>query len=300
MPALSYFFTAALASLWRGRRAGILSIATITTALFVLGAFLLVTSNLDRLVARWTAAAEFSIYYQDEASPQERDAVDRALAGSSAVAARESVTKQAARERFKRDFPDLATTAGNLDRNPFPASVEVRLRPAASPEEVARLAAQIGELPGVVDVRYDRQWIARVLTTVALVRGIGLLLAMVLIVAACLTVANVVRLTLFAHLEEVRIMALVGAPLGYIRGPFVVEGLLQGGLGALIAVGLLYAGFLAASSRYGDALASLTGPGSVAFLSAGLTGLLVAGGMAVGCLGGIVAARSARSVALES
>jgi cell division transport system permease protein len=94
-------------------------------------------------------------------------------------------------------------------------------------------------------------------------------------------------------------MALVGAPLGYLRGPFVVEGLLQGGLGALVAIGLLYAGFLAAAWRYGDALASLIGSESVTFLSASLTGLLIAGGMAVGCLGGIIAARSARSVALE-
>lgn len=299
MPALSYFFKEALASLWRGRRAGVLSIATITTALAVLGAFLLVTANLDRLVERWTTAAEFSVYLRDEATPQEQDAVDRLLAGSGLVAARESVTKGGALARFRRDFPDLATTARDLDGNPFPASVDVRLHPAADPDDVARLAAQIGTLAAVADVRYDRQWIARVLTTVALVRGIGVILAVVLIIAACLTVANVVRLALFARLDEVRIMALVGAPLGYIRGPFVVEGLLQGGLGALVAVGLLYAGFLVAASRYSETLAGLIGPDGMAFLSAGSTGLLVAGGMAVGCLGGIIAARSARGVALE-
>ena len=299
MPALRYFFKEALASLWRGRRAGILSIATITTALAVLGAFLLVTSNLDRLVARWTTAAEFSVYLRDAATPQEQDAVDRLLAGSGLVAARESVTKAGALARFKGDFPDLTTTARELDGNPFPASVEVRLHPTADPDEVAQLAGQIGTLPAVADVRYDRQWIARVLTTVRLVRGIGLVLAVILIIAACLTVANVVRLALFARLDEVRIMALVGAPLGYIRGPFVVEGFLQGGLGALVAVGLLYAGFQAAASRYSDALASLIGPDRVTFLSVGLTGLLIAGGMAVGCLGGIIAARSARGVAVE-
>ena len=298
MRALRYVFTEALASLWRGRRAGVLSIATITTALFVVGGFLLVTSSLDRLVARWTAAAEFSVYLRDAATPQERDAVDRMLAGAGVVAARESVTKGAAIERFRRDFPDLAATATNLDANPFPASVEVRLHPAADPDEVARLAARIGELPGVADVRYDRQWIARVITTVSLVRGIGAVLAVVLIVAACLTVANVVRLALFARLDEVRIMALVGAPLGYLRGPFVVEGLLQGGLGALLAIALLYAGFLAGALRYGDALTRLAGPESVMFLSARLTGSLIAGGMAVGCLGGVIAARGAYSVAL--
>jgi len=132
------------------------------------------------------------------------------------------------------------------------------------------------------------------------VRGIGVVLAVVLIVAACLTVANVVRLALFARLDEVQIMALVGAPLGYIRGPFVVEGILQGGVGALVAVALLYAGFQAAEARYGEALASLAGRGSVMFLPARLTVLLIVGGMVVGCLGGMVAARSARAVASES
>jgi cell division transport system permease protein len=299
MPALSYLFREAFASLWRGRRGGILSIATITTALFVLGGFLLVTANLDQLVARWSAAAEFSAYFRDEAAPQEREGVNRVLAGSGVVASRESVSKEAALQRFKRDFPNLISTANSLETNPFPASVEVRLRRGADPDEVSQLAAQIGRLPGVADVRYDRQWIARVLTTVALARGIGVLLAVVLVVAACLTVANVVRLALFARLDEVRIMALVGAPLGYIRGPFVVEGILQGGLGALIAVVLLYAGYLVAAARYGDAVAGLAGPGSVTFLSAGLTASLIAGGMAVGCLGGVIAAQGARGTALE-
>jgi cell division transport system permease protein len=298
--ALSYFLTEAAASLWRGRRAAALSVATIAAALFVLGGFLLVSANLDRLVARWSAAAEFSVYLEDNATPQARDAVDRALAGSGVVATRELVSKDAALQRFRRDFPALAGATAGLDSNPLPASVEVRLRPAADTEEVARLAEQIGTLPGVGDVRYDRQWIERVLTTVALVRGIGVLLAMVLIVAGCLTVANVVRLALFARLNEVRIMALVGAPLAYLRGPFVVEGIMQGGLGAMTAIAVLYAAFRVVEARYADMVASVAGPDRAVFLSLGMAALLVAGGMAVGCLGGLVAARSARDVAAES
>jgi cell division transport system permease protein len=155
-------------------------------------------------------------------------------------------------------------------------------------------------MAGVADVRYDRQWIERVLAVVVLARGLGVLLAAVLIVAACLTVANVVRLALFARLDEVRIMALVGAPMSYIRGPFVVEGILQGGIGTVAAVVLLYVGFRAAQARYGDAMASLAGDASFVFLPAGLTVLLVLGGLALGCVGGMVAARGARGVAVES
>jgi cell division transport system permease protein len=299
MQGLRYFVREAMVSLWRGRRAALLSVATIAAAVFVLGGFLLMGANLDRLVARWSAAAEFSVYWRDGATRAQQDTVDRILAGSGVVAARESVTKEGALQRFKRDFPALALAAGSLERNPLPASVEVRLRPGADPEAVAQLAAQIAKVDGVADVRYDRQWIERVLAVVVLVRGLGILLAAVLIVAACLTVANVVRLALFARLDEVRIMALVGAPMSYIRGPFVVEGILQGGVGTAMAVILLYVGFLAARARYGDALASVGGGGTFVFLPIGLIALLVLGGLALGCVGGMVAARGARSVAAE-
>jgi cell division transport system permease protein len=300
MQGLKYFVREAMISLWRGRRAALLSVATIAAAVFVLGGFLVLGANLDRLVARWSAAAEFSVYWRDDATRAQQDAVDRILAGSSVVAAREPVTKDGALQRFKRDFPALARAAGSLERNPLPASVEVRLRPGADPDAVSQLAAQIAKVQGVADVRYDRQWIERVLSVVVLARGLGILLAAVLIVAACLTVANVVRLALFARLDEVRIMALVGAPMSYIRGPFVVEGILQGGLGTAMAVILLYVGFLAARARYGDAMASLGGGGTFVFLPIGLTALLVLGGLALGCVGGMVAARGARGVAAES
>lgn len=299
MQALSYFVREAAASLWRGRRAAVLSVATITAAVFVLGGFLLVSANLDRLVARWSAAAELSVYLDDAITAENREKVDRALASAGIVATRESVSKDAALQRFQRDFPALAGAAGGLGENPLPASIEVKLNPDTDAAALDRLATEITALPGVADVRYDRQWIERVLTTVLLVRGIGVLLALVLVVAACLTVANVVRLALVARLEEVRIMALVGAPLAYLRGPFVVEGILQGGLGAVVAVVGLYLAFLAVLARFGEMVSTLAGPQSVEFLSLNLAALLVAGGMAVGCIGGLVAARSARALATE-
>ena len=88
-------------------------------------------------------------------------------------------------------------------------------------------------------------------------------------------------------------MALVGAPYAFIRGPFVAEGLLAGGIGALIAVLALWAGFVAAMGWWGPALSTALAVADVRFLSAGLCAGLVLGGMAVGALGGFAAARSA-------
>lgn len=291
MRALSYAFTEALASLWRGRQSGLLSTATIALALFVLGGFLLVTSNLDQLGAEWSRAAEFSVYLTDEVTDEERRAIEAALALGDLVLAREYLSKNDALSRFKQTFGDLATAIDTLGENPLPASIEVRLRPGGgSGAAVDALGTRLRGMPGVADVRYDRQWLDRLLAAVAMIRGVGLALGALLTLAAALTVANVVRLALYARRDELDIMQLVGAPQVYVRGPFVMEGVLQGGIGALLAVGALVALFVVLRARYLVPLAAAVDLSSIRFLPLGLCGLLVAGGMAVGCVGGIVAA----------
>jgi cell division transport system permease protein len=123
------------------------------------------------------------------------------------------------------------------------------------------------------------------------VRFVGLALAGILSVAAALTVATVVRLALHARRDEIEIMQLVGAPQAYIRGPFVVEGILQGGIGAIVALVLLSVTYLVLRDRYLVPLAAAINLSSVRFLSIGLWFLLLVGGMLVGCLGGFVASR---------
>jgi cell division transport system permease protein len=291
MHALRYAFAEAFASLWRGRQAGLLSTATIALALLVLGAFLLVTINLERLAGEWSRAAEMSVYLADGISAGDRAAIETRLEPGPIVAEREYVSKSDALARFRATFSDMAASVGDLDDNPLPASYEVRLQPtAAAREGVGPLADELRTMPGVADVRYDQQWLARLLGAVNIVRAAGLLLGTILTLAAALTVANVVRLALYARRDELDIMQLVGAPEIYVRGPFVVEGVLQGGAGALVALAALALGYWALRARYLEPLAAAVNLSAVRFLPAGLCVLLVAGGMAVGCLGGLVAA----------
>jgi len=224
-------------------------------------------------------------------SPEQRRAVDAALASSDVVASREYVSKADALTRFRQTFSDLSRALDGLGGNPLPASIEARLR--AGPDTSAAvdaLAARLQQMPGVADVRYDRQWLARLMSAIGVVRGVGLVLGAVLTVAAALTVANVVRLALYARRDELEIMQLVGAPQAFIRGPFVMEGVLQGGAGAILALAALGVAFLALRGRYLVPLASAINISSVRFLPVELCVLLVVGGMAVGCLGGLVAA----------
>ncbi len=291
MRALRYSFEEALASLWRGRESGLLSTGTIALALFVLGGFLLVTTNLDEVSSQWASAAEMSVYLKDDVSPAEREAVERALAPGSLVAGQEYVSKSEARVRFRRTFGDLSIALDELGDNPLPASYEVRLRNGADARaNLEEFGNRLRRMPGVSDVRYDRQWLDRLAAAVTIIRGVGLLLASVLTIAAALTVANVVRLALYARRDEIGIMQLVGAPQVYIRGPFLMEGVLQGGIGAVFALVVLTAGYLVLRARYLGPVASAIDQTSIRFLPAELCLFLVLGGMAVGCLGGLVAA----------
>ncbi len=296
MRALSYFFREAGESLWRSRRAAVLSMLTIAAGLFVLGFFLMVNANIERVVGRWTDAAELAVYLRDDVQPDQVAVVNDLITKSGLTASVQFYSKDEAKKEFARDFPDLAAAAASLERNPFPASFAVRLNPQAqsSPGAVENMAATLNGVAGVADVRYDRTWIARLSSTIRAIRGVGLLIVLLMALASAMTVANVVRLTAMARRNEIEIMQLVGAPFAYIRGPFIAEGLIQGGMGAVVAVALLLATFAAIRARYGAFLADAVGLTGVAFVPTQILLLLVVGGMALGCLGGFVVARAVR------
>lgn len=294
MRALGYAIRQAASTLWQRRRPATLSIVTIATAILVLAVFLVLSKNLESLLARWGSVAELSVYFLDDASAADQAAVERTALESGLVADREYVSKAEAVRRFKRDFPDLASAADPAGGNPFPASLEVRLRPErAGDAAVERLAGALTRAPGVADVRYDRRWLDRLSRLTDFVRWTGFVLAGVLILAAALTVASVVRLGLHERRDEIEIMDLVGAPAAYVRGPFVVEGILQGGAGAILALLIAWGGFAVFAARYASLLAELVDLSTVRFLPWTTSTVLVLGGMLVGCVGGFVATRRA-------
>ncbi len=296
MRALKYFFVEAAASLWRGRKAALLAVLTIAGGLFVLGFFLVLNTNLQRLVGRWSESAELSVYLKDDVTAEQLRIVDELIGQSGLSSHREYVSRAEAAARFKADFPDLASATEGLESNPFPASFEVRLRPEMREAGAAvdHLATSVAAVTGIADVRYDRRWLNRLNGVVRFIRVFGILIVGMLAIAAALTVANVVRLAAAAREDEIEIMQLVGAPIAYIRGPFVIEGVLQGGAGALVAVLLLWGLFIAARARYGQVAADTIGLGTITFLPLHLWVVVIFGGMLLGCVGGLIVARAVR------
>ena len=169
----------------------------------------------------------------------------------------------------------------------------MNLGQAAAQASVDALVDRMRATPGVSDVRYDKDWLDRLLRGVRLLRLIGMALGSALILAAALTITNVVRLALNARRDELDIMHLVGAPQSYVRGPFVMEGALHGATGALAAVVILAAVFFAARPKFLQPLAAALNLSAVRFLPLGLTVLIVVGGVMVGSIAGLVASRRA-------
>jgi cell division transport system permease protein len=294
MRAIDYALREAWASLWRAGRSTVFAVLAITLAAVVLGALLMVSWNVDRLLTQWTTASEFSVFLRDDASSEQRGAIEAAIDQSGVTEGHEYVSKAQALTRFRSQFADLAALTRDLDDNPFPASLEVRVRPDAEQSGRAdALVKRVAALPGVADVRYDREWLARVASGLNAIRGAGFALALLMALAAAVTVAAVVRLGLHSRRDEIEIMKLVGSPVAFIRGPFIAEGFLQGGLGALIAIGLLWLGFAAVRAWWGGDLAAMLDGAALQFLPGRLVALLVTGGMFVGAAGGFAASRHA-------
>jgi cell division transport system permease protein len=294
MRAIDYAFREGWKNLLRGRGSSASAVGAIALATVVLGSLLLATWNVERLIAQWTAASEFSVYLSDEATSEERGAIESAIDGSGIADGREYVSKADALTRFRREFTELALLASGIDENPFPASVEVRIRADAERDGRAQaLVRQVAMLPGVADVRYDREWLTRVTAGLDAVRSTGFALGLLMALAAAVTVAGVVRLGLQSRHDEIEIMQLVGSPIAFIRGPFIAEGVLQGGLGAIVALGVLWLGFAVVGAWWGAELAAVLEGDPLSFLPARLCAALVAGGMVVGAIGGFAASRHA-------
>src|SRR5687768_3196206 len=151
---IGYALDEAIASLRRSGRSALVSIGTIAIAFITLGGFLLLSVNVQGMLDRWLEAAEISVYLQDTATDAERQALDQMLRARPEVAAVEYVSKERALQRFRTDFPELADVTSSLSQNPFPPTLEVRLRTEADADAAAEtLAREVSGRAGVGDVR---------------------------------------------------------------------------------------------------------------------------------------------------
>jgi cell division transport system permease protein len=211
------------------------AIGTVAITIVLLGLFLFVRAALAGMGANLLDQIEISAYLAPDATPAQVAAVHRLLIADPRIASVEFVSK-------KRGLAELrARTKGVIDtalltENPLPDKFRIKVR---VPEEVPSVAAGVRRLRGVQNAVYGQTVVRRLLQLGDVLRRVGIGVIVVFVAVAGIIISNTIRLTVFARRREISIMQLVGATNLYIRIPFICEGLLDGLVGALLAVAIL-------------------------------------------------------------
>ena len=292
--------TASLAALWseafeglvRARRMTSLSIALIAISIGLVGAFFLVAENLRGVVETVRDESAVTVFLRPGVTDADRADLERVAKESRLVARMKRVTPEQARARFSDWWRSLAPAARTLPTNPFPESLELDLDPSAlSSEAVPGFLKNLAAHRAVEEVQFDVEWIRRLRGAVQLAKAAGFVLAALLTLGAAFTIANVVRLTILLHRDEIEVLRLVGAPELLIRGPFVLGGLAQGLLGAALAVGGLWVVYRGVIAWVAATKNAFLGVFAVRFLPGQTSLLLLLFGLTAGVVGGLLAVR---------
>ena len=288
----TYFFREAVRRIWTSKRTSFVAISMIVISLLILGSFMLVAENLERAVTQWQGKSRVNIYFDSAVTPDQIQAVEQYLGTHQELSNRQFISREVALTRFKSYFQNAGDLVGQLDENPFPPSYEVEVSPkTVQSSAFHKHMNEVRAMPGVEQVQYDWEWLDRLHRLVNIVNLIGVIAGGILAIAAAFTIANVIRLTMMLYREEIDIMRLVGATERLIRGPFLFEGILQGTIGGVVAVALLFIGFIAAKDAMAPSKSILWSFLFTAFLPWQKALLLVLGGMFAGWFGSWLSVR---------
>lgn len=236
-----YTIREALAAFRRSPVLTSLSAAMIGLSLFVLGLFGVTAYNVSEVLTRVESRVEVVAYLRDDADP---DAVEQARAEIQALPEVRDVlyvSRAQALEIARDELDDLSAIFDDLDVNPLPASLEIALQPGQqSSRVVTAIAARVASFPFVEDVRYGREWLDKVFLLRRVAGAAALVVGGAFAAVAIIIIGAAIRMAVFARRDEIAIMRLVGATAGFIRRPFLLEGLITGILGAAIALPLTY------------------------------------------------------------
>lgn len=283
---LHYFVRTALRGLAASPVTTGVAVATIGVCLVLVGTFTLLLRNMEGLLDRFADELQVTAYLEAGLPGEARRSLLAQVKRLPGVEGARIVSEEEALERFRGGVGRGAAFLEGLDENPLPASLEITLSEASrSGEGMRALTASLAALPGVDEVASGQDWVEGYLRAVALVRGLGIGLGLILSLAALLIVANTIRLTVLARRDELEILALVGAGRAFVSTPFLLEGLVEGACGGALALGLLFALFHLALPGFEFGLELLLGAVSPRFFSGPEAAWLVATGAGLGLLG---------------
>lgn len=234
MRGLLYSIREGIEGFRRAPLSSLLSVSTVALALTLLGVFMAVSLNLSRLAAQIQRRMTFEVFLDETLSPSATAALEQQIKAIPGVGLVEYVSKEAAVKAIQDEFgPEVLEMLGE---NPLPASFRVALAPQGRGTALAEaVAAQLRGLKGVSEVVYRAELFQLLERYLKLAMTIDVVVGVGLACGAILVIFNTIRLIIHAKEQNIEIMKLVGATPSFIRRPFLVEGILQGGAGGALA-----------------------------------------------------------------
>lgn len=236
-----YYIKEAAVGVWRNRLMSLASVVVVVLTLMILGAFTLINLNIQAITDEVRGQVEIVVYLLDEAStPEEVSRLKGELAELPGVQEISFISQDEALTRLKERLGDQSGIADGLERNPLPASFEIK---PVDPERTADIAERIGHFQGVESVDYGKQIVEQLLSFSRNIQFFSYTVIIFLGVISLFLIANTIRLTVYSRRRQIGIMKFVGATDWFIRWPFILEGVFIGLLGALFTYLLLFFGY---------------------------------------------------------
>jgi cell division transport system permease protein len=278
---LSYTLRESLSGFRRTKLSSTISIITVCISLLLLGAFAFFTIQASRFIESIRNKVEIEVFLQEPITPEEVSDLARTITGFEGVDQAIYISKEEAAQIFKQDTGEDIYKV--LDFNPLPPSFKIILHPQfRNTGAVTRLSEQLKALKGVESVLYRRALLELIDQRAAVVNRVTLGLGIVIGLSAILLVSNTIRLAIYAKRKLIQTMELVGATRAFIRRPFLMEGMVQGLIGGLLAAGIFYFVLEHAVVWFAPEFTSL------ASMQPSFYGLVIAGGIVLGLLGSAV------------
>jgi cell division transport system permease protein len=272
---MSYTVREAFTAFRRAPVLASLSAAMIALSLFVIGLFGVVAYNIRQVIEDVEARVEVVAYLRDDAPPQRIETLRAEITALPEVSGVRFVSREEALQIARAELKEFESIFATLETNPLPASLEIHLRPhQESAESVRAIATRVQRDPIVEDVLYGNDWLDKVFLLRSVAGTATSILGFGFAAVATLIIGAAIRLAIFARRDEIIIMQHVGATGWFIRKPFLLEGLLTGLVGAVLAALATY-GAYRVLTQYVVALEWIPG-------------LWIAGGIAAGALLGLL------------
>lgn len=285
---LGYFFRRALINLRQNIFVNVVTIGTITLALLIVSLFLLVFVNLENAAENWSERVQVTVYFDRELTLQEQAALRQKITAIPGAHRVSYVSRDEALKRFKSRLRGQETLLEGVRPEILPTSFEIALkRSSRDTRDVEAFVSHLKRIPGISEIQYGEEWVKRFNTFLNFMRLLGALLGSFLLIAVVFIVSNTIKLTIYARRDELEVMALVGATRFFIKAPFLIEGIIQGCVGSLVAMGLLlglYEGFL---HNAGNFLTFNPAASGLSFLPLEYVGGILLAGVVLGFIGSL-------------